>query len=124
MVSTASSPVYLRVWVCMGDVQQDGLLPVLSVRSVPKTASPHDDVHPQIPVHHEGFPALNLVKNPKSLQRAGDRVDTRLVLVHLCPGYGEDVCVSGVHVDCIAAGAPTCHVFLNPHEAPSISHEF
>ena len=83
----------------MGDVQQDGLLPVPSVRWVPKTASPHDDVHPQIPVRREGFTALNLVRNPKSLQCAGDRVEKRLVLVqlhvlvHLHPGSGTDACV-------------------------------
>ena len=69
----------------MGDIQQDGLPPVLSVR---QTASPYDDVHPQIPLRCEGFPALNLVRNPKSLQRAGDRVEKRLVLVHLRPGSG------------------------------------
>ena len=40
----------------MSEVQQGGLLPVLSVRSVPKTASPHVDVHPQIPARREGFP--------------------------------------------------------------------
>ena len=71
----------------MADVhQQDGLLPVLSVRSDPKTASLHGNIHPQIPVRREGFPALNLVRNPESLQREGDRVEQRLVLVHLCLG--------------------------------------
>ena len=117
MVSTSSSQAYLRLWVCMGDVQQDGLLLVLSDRSVSMTASSHRDTHPQIPVRREGSPALNLVRNPQSLQRAGGHVEKRLVLVHLFPGSGTDACVSGVHADCIAAGVPHCHVF-NPHEAP------
>ena len=82
----------------MGDVQQDGLLPILSVLSVPKTASPHDDVHPQVPVHREEFPAHNLVRNSKSNQRAGDRVEKWLVLVRLRPDSGADACVSGVYV--------------------------
>ena len=107
----------------MGHAQQDGLLSVLSVRSVPKTTSPHDDVHPQIPVRREVFPALHLVRNPKSLQSAGDRVEKRVVLVHVRHGSGADACVSGVHVACIAAGAPRCRVFFNPHEAPSNPHE-
>ena len=55
-----------------------------SVQSVRETASPHDDVHPQIPIGREGFLALNLARNPKSLQREGDRVEKRLV--HLYPG--------------------------------------
>ena len=50
VVSTASSQVYLRMWVCMGDAQGDGLIPVLLARSVPKTASPYDDVQRQVPV--------------------------------------------------------------------------
>ena len=96
------------------DVQKGGLLPVLLERRVPKTASPHDDVHRQIPIGREGFSVPNLVRNPKSLQRAGDRVEERLVLVHLRPGSGAGACVSGVHVDCVAAGAPHCHVFIQP----------
>ena len=67
--------------------------------------------------------AMKVVRNPKSLQRAGDEVEERLVLVHLRPGSGAGACVSGVHVNCISAGAPRRHMFLNPHEAPSNSHE-
>ena len=58
-----------------------------------------------------------LGRNPKLLPRVGDHVEKQLVLVNLLPGSGADECVSGVHVDCIAAGAPQRHVFLNPHEA-------
>ena len=107
MVGIASLQVYLRLWVCLGDLQQDGLLPVFSVRSVPKTASSHDDVHLHIPVRRVGFPALDLVRNPKSLERAGDHGEKRLVLVYLHPDSGADAYVSGVHDDCIAAGTPT-----------------
>ena len=57
----------------MCDVQQDGPHPVLSMRSVPKTASPHGDVLLQITVGREGFPALNLARHLKSPQRVGDR---------------------------------------------------
>ena len=45
------------------------------------------------------------------------------MLVHLRAGSGTDTCVSGVHFGRIAAGAPHCHMFLNPHEAPSNAHE-
>ena len=37
-----------------------------------------------------------------------------LVLVHLRRGSGTDTCVPGIHVHCIAAGAPHCHVLLIP----------
>ena len=50
-------------------------------------------------------------------------MEERLVLVHLRTGSGTDTCVSGVHIGCIAAGAPHCHIFLNPHETSSNSHE-
>ena len=50
-------------------------------------------------------------------------MEERLVLVHLRAGSGTDACVSGVHIGCIAAGAPYYHMFLNPHEAPSNAHE-
>ena len=33
------------------------------------------------------------------LQRVGDRMEKRLVLAHLCPGYEADACLSAVHVD-------------------------
>ena len=45
------------------------------------------------------------------------------MLVHLRAASGTDVFVSGVHMGCIAAGAPHCHMFLNAHEASSNSHE-
>lgn len=57
-----------------------------------------------------------------SLRCAGDCAEIQLALVRLRPGSGIDACVSGIHVDCIAAEAPRCHVFLNPLEAPSNSH--
>ena len=116
MVSTASPPVYPHLWVCMGDDRQAGLVPVLSVRSAPKRASSHHVVPPQIPIRRKWFPALDLVRNPNSIQRAGDRVEKRLVLVHLRPGSAAEAGVS-VHVDCIAVGAPHCYVILNPHKA-------
>ena len=47
----------------------------------------------------------------------------QLVLVHLRVGSGTDTCVSGVHIGCIAAGAPQCHMSFNPHEMPSNAHE-
>ena len=110
----------MRLWVYMSDINQDGLLSVLSVRSVPKTSSPDDDVHPQVFVCSERFAALHLVWNSEPLNRAGYCVEKWLVLVHMRPGYGTDACVPGVHVDCIAAGAPHGHVLLNPYEAPSL----
>ena len=83
----------------MGDVQLDGLVSALPVRSVPKTSSPDDNVHPQVPVCSELFAAAHLVWNSERLQRAGDRVDKWLVLFHLRPGSGTDACVPGVYVD-------------------------
>ena len=55
MISTTSSQMYLRLLVCMGDVQQDGPVPILPVRSVSKTFSPDDDVHPQVLFRSERF---------------------------------------------------------------------
>ena len=61
VISTASPQVYLcRLRVCVGDVQQDEFASVFPVRSVPKTSSPDDDVHPQVPVSSERFAALHL----------------------------------------------------------------
>ena len=92
VISTASSQMYLRLQVCMGDVQQDGLVSVLPVRSVPKTSSTNnDDVHPQVPIFSERLAALHLVWNSEPLQRAGDR--EWLVLVHLRLGSGTDAFV-------------------------------
>lgn len=51
-------------------------------------------------------------------------MEKRLVLVHLLPVPGADACVSGIRVDCIAAGASRRHVFLDTHEAPPNSHGF
>ena len=68
VVSTAASQVYLRLWVRVSDVQQDGLIPVLSVQRVPKTASPHDDVHPQVPAGSERFADFHsLCRTPSHL---------------------------------------------------------
>ena len=39
----------------MGDVEQDGLVPVHSVRSVSKTTYRDDDVYPQVPFRSERF---------------------------------------------------------------------
>ena len=62
----------------------------------------------------EGFPALYLMRDPKPLESVGDRMEERLMLVHLRAGSGTDECVSGVHIACIEARAPHCHMFLNP----------
>ena len=71
---------------------------VFPVRSVPETSSPDDDVHPQVPVRREELRAFNLVENPKPLERAGDRVEERLVLVCLLSRSETDVCKTRVHV--------------------------
>lgn len=113
LVRTASSQVHLRSWACMVVTQQGGLIHVPPVWSVPKTSSPYYGAHAQAPVFRRWFPALNLVDRPETLQRAGDYVEKRMVLGHLRPGSVTNSCVSGVHVDCIAAGPPHCHVFLN-----------
>ena len=99
------------------------LNPVFPVWSVPKSSSPDDDVHPQVPFCSEGFAALHLVWNSEPLQHARDFMEKWLVLVHLRPGSGTDACVPGVHLDCIAAGAPYCHVLLDPYETPSYGYE-
>ena len=62
MISTPSSQqVYLRLRVFMGDVQQDGLVPILPVRNFSKTSSPDDDVHKQVRFRSEQLTALHLV---------------------------------------------------------------
>ena len=98
----------------MADVQQDGLLPMFPVWCVSKTSSADDDIHPQVPFRSEPFAALHLVWNSEPLQSAGDLVEKWLVLVHLRSSSGTDACVPSVHVDCVAAGAPHCHVLLDP----------
>ena len=108
----------------MSDVQQDGFLSVLSVRSVPKTSSPDDDVYPQVPACSERFAALHVVWDSEPLQYAGDRIEKWLALVHLRLGSGSDACAPGVNVHCIAAGASHCHVLLIPirrHPMPTNS---
>ena len=81
-------------------------------------------VYPEVSVCKEGSPALYLMRDPKPLESAGDRMEERLVLVHLRAGSGTDACVSGVHIiGFISARASHCHMFLNPHEAPSNTHE-
>ena len=83
--------------VCVGDVEQDGIVSVLPVRSVPKTSSTNnDDVHPQVPIFSERLAALHLVWNSDPLQHAGARMEKWLALVHLRPGSGTDACVPGV----------------------------
>ena len=123
MISAASPQDCLRLWVCVGDVQEDGRFSLLPTRSVPKTFPPDGDVHPQVSVCMERFAALYLVWIPEPLQRADDRVEKWLVLVHLRLGSGTNACVPGAHVDCIAAGAPHCHVLVNPCEVPSHVHK-
>ena len=81
--------VYLRLWVYVGDVQQDGLFSVLPMRSVPRTSSPDDDVYRQVPVCSERF-ALHLEWNSfRAASRTGDRGEKWLVLVHLRPALGH-----------------------------------
>ena len=123
MTSAACLQVYLCLRVCMDHIHYNGLVPVFRIWGVPKASSPSDDVHPEAPVCSEGFPAVYLMRDPKPLESAGDRMEERMVLVRLRAGSGTDTCVSGVHIGCIAAGAPHCHMFLNPHETPSNAHE-
>ena len=92
-------------------------IPVSRVWAVPKTSFPTDDVDLEVFVCGEGFPAFCLKRNPKPLESAGDRTEEKLVLAHLRADSGADGCVSGVHIGCIAAGAPHCHMFLNLHKA-------
>ena len=62
VISAASPQVYLRLRVCVGDVQLDGLVSVLPVLGRPEDfLSGDDDVHPQVPVCSEWFAALHLV---------------------------------------------------------------
>ena len=89
----------------------------IRVWAVPKTSFPTDDVDLEVFVCGEGFPAFCLKRNPKPLESAGDRTEEKLVLAHLRADSGADGCVSGVHIGCIAAGAPHCHMFLNLHKA-------
>ena len=100
-------------------------IPVLPSRSVRNTSSPREDVHPQVSFCCECPPsAFNLVKTPEPLWHAGDRVEKQLVLSHLRPGSGTKACALDVHADCIAAGAPHCHVFLHLYETPSDAYVF
>ena len=112
VISTTASQVYLRLRVCMGDVQQDGSVPILPLRSVSKTTSGDDDVYPQVLSAVNGSPTLHLVLNFEPFQRARGCIERWLVLEHLRPTSGTDACVPGVHVNCIKAGAPYCHVLL------------
>ena len=107
--------------MCIRD--RNGLVPVFRVRGVPRTSSPNDDVYPEFSVCSEEFPDLYLTRDPKPLESAGDRMEERLVLVYLSAGSRTDTCVSGVHIGCIAAGTPHCHLLLDPYEAPSHTHE-
>ena len=92
--------------------------------------SPDIDVHLQVPVGREGFPAFNLVKNLKSLECAGDHADKRGRSRRQAACAGSSALqlwgrmracgmFTSAYVDCIATGAPHRHVFLNPHESPS-----
>ena len=70
VISTASPQVYLcRLRVCVGDVQQDEFASVFPVRSVPKTSSPDDYVHQQVPVCSEWLAALPLERNSEPFVR-------------------------------------------------------
>ena len=42
---------------------------------------------------------------------------------YLRPCSVTDACVAGVYLNCIAAGAPHCHVLLDPHDTPPHAHE-
>lgn len=77
MDSTTSSKVYLRLWVCMRDVQRDGIIPGFPVRSVPETS------------------LLRLMSIRRFLSAVKGSPAT---------GSETDASVSGVLVDCIAAG--------------------
>lgn len=123
MVGTVASQVRLRLRICMVVIYQGVLVPVLPVWSVPKTSSPYDGAHAQVPVFRRWFPALHLVNRPEPLQRAGDYIEKRMVLDHLRPGSVMNSCVPGVHVDCIAAGPPHCPVLLNPDIVSSNAHD-
>ena len=87
----------------MDHIHYNGLVPVFRIWGVPKASSPSDDVHPEAPVCSEGFPAVYLMRDPKPLESAGDRMEELLVLVHLRAGSGTDTCVSGVHVSASVA---------------------
>lgn len=58
-----SSQMHVCLCVCIGDIQQHGPFPTLSVRSALKTYSPHGGVHPPISARLEGYPALSCVRN-------------------------------------------------------------
>lgn len=76
------------------------------IRGIPKTSSPHEGyIYSQVMFRRKRFPAFNLVKHANSLERAGNRVGKRLVLVRLLSCSGDNTCVSGVHIECISAGA-------------------
>ena len=92
MISAAWLQVYLCLRVCMGHIHQNGLVPVFRVWGAPKIF-PNDDVHPGVSVCGEGFPALYLMRDPKPFESAGERMDERLVLVHLRAGSGTDTYV-------------------------------
>ena len=106
----------------MGDVQQDRLVPVFPVRSVPKT-SHYDDVHPQVPVCSERFATLHLVWNSEPLQRAGDRVEKWLKCRFTCAPALERMRACRVPTSIASAGASHCHVLLDPYESPSQAHQ-
>ena len=50
-------------------------------------------------------------------------MEKRLVLVHPLSFSEADACVSRVHVDCVAAGAPRRHIPLITHHPPAYPHE-
>ena len=81
----------------MGPVQYNALVHVIRFWGVPKT-SPNEDVYPEVSVSTKGFPALYLIRDPKPLYIAGDRIEELLVPFHLCAGSGTDAFVSGVHI--------------------------
>lgn len=87
-----------------------------------KAPYPYDDFYPQIPVRREKLPALNFARNPRWPQRAGDRVEKRLVLVLLHPGSAADPCRVSTSIPSQQRHL-TATCFLNPREAPYICRE-
>ena len=67
MMNAASPQVYLRLRICVSDVQQDGLLSVLCSEH-PEDHSPDDDVYPQVSVCSERLAAVHLMWDSESLQ--------------------------------------------------------
>ena len=107
----------------IGNVYQDGLVPIRPVRSISETSFPNKYVYPQVPARSKRFTALHFVLSSKQLQRAGDRVDMSLVLINLRPCSGTDACMAGVDFGCTIAVATNCSMLHDPHESPHQADE-